>query len=204
MSVYAAGGSRYALSSTLSRPKERPSPLERARQMLAARIARQTAALSRRAAQRLAVSLSPAWQIVDWPHVAPAAGEEHPGFLAIGPSGVFAVSVLNQGRQRVLIAGEVIQIRKWREPHVARARRFAKRVRKALSAAIGVRVPVVPVITFVGTGPISAHGLPAGCITVNLKELPRVLASAGDRITPETARKLAEVAKHPDTWAIFS
>lgn len=204
MSVYAAGGSRYALSGGISRPKQRSSPLDRARQLLATRTARQVAATSKRAAQKLAAHLSPAWRIVDWPDVAVAAGEETPGFLAIGPSGVYAVSVVDQGRQRVMIAGEVIQIRTRREPHVARARRFAKRVRRALTAAIGVRVPVVPVITFVGNGPIGAHGLPTGCVAISHRELHRVLINAGDRISPDTARKLAEVARHPDTWTVLT
>jgi hypothetical protein len=204
MSVYAAGGSSYPLNLEASRSRERQSALDRARQRVATRATRRVAATSHRAAHRLGQQLGPVWRIVDWPDVAAAAGDDHPGFLAIGPSGVYAVSVVDQGRQRVMIAGEVIQIKSRRPPHVARARRFAKRVRRALTDAVGVKVPVVPVLTFVGGGPIGAHGLPTGCLAVSHRELHRVLLGAGDRITADTARKLADVARHPDTWASFA
>jgi hypothetical protein len=64
--------------------------------------------------------LGPAWHVVAWPHVKPLAEQFTPfdqpgaadrtGFLAIGPGGVFAVTVVDHGRSRVMIAGDVVQI----------------------------------------------------------------------------------------------
>ena len=59
---------------------------------------------------------------------------------------------------------------------------------------------MVPILTFVGSGSISAHGLPTGCLIVNYRELDHLLSAAGERISAATARKLAEVASHPATW----
>jgi hypothetical protein len=114
---------------------------------------------------------------------------------------VYAVTVVEHGRQRVLLAGDVVQIQGKRPPYVARARREAKTASDALTAAVGTAVPVVPVLTFVGSGALSAHGLPTGCLVVSHRELDRLLLAAGNKISSATAQKLAEVASHPATWA---
>lgn len=144
--------------------------------------------------------LGPAWQVVEWPDPQVATGDEA-GFLAIGPGGVFAVTVVDHGRRRVMVAGDVVQIQGRRPPYVATARRRAKRTREALSAAVGTKVPVVPVLAFVGSGAISAQGQPTGCVAVAHRELDRVLLASGNKISAATARKLADVANHPATWS---
>lgn len=200
MSVFSASRSSYPLGRAASRRQER-SIGGWARSRHSGRANRRVVAVCERAATRLGQDLGPTWKIVHIPDPdAASVADDHAGFLAIGPSGVFAVSVVDQGRQRVMIAGDVIQIKGTRPPYVLRARKFARTVRSALTASVGTRVPVVPVLTFVGSGAISAHGLPTGCLAVSLKELGAVLLGAGDKIAPETARKLADVASHPLTW----
>lgn len=184
----------------------RTSPLEWARRRRAERGARRLEAAGIRAVHRLE-HLGPAWHVVEWPRTEPpvrdAAGRpprEHASFLAIGPSGVFAVTVAEHGRSRVLIAGDVVQINGRRPAYLIEARRDARRANRVLSAAVGRNVPVVPVLTFVGTGTISAHGLPRDCLVASYRELDRILIAGGARISPATARKLTEVARHPATW----
>ncbi|MPZ27395.1 MAG: hypothetical protein GEV12_13530 [Micromonosporaceae bacterium] len=171
-----------------------------ARQRLAGRDTRKLSAAGQRATHQLE-HLGPAWQVVEWP-VAVTAGrdQDNTGFLAIGPGGVYSVTVVDHGRQRVMVAGDVVQIHGRRPPYIAQARRSAKRVSDALSAVVGTKVPVVPVLTFVGSGAISAHGLPTGCLAVVHRELDRLLLAAGNKISADTARKLADVASHPATW----
>lgn len=186
-------------------PQDNQSPLSWARQRLSARFNRRLAAAGQRAEHRLS-NLGPAWHVVDWPggRVSSQAGDrthQRASFLAVGPGGVYAVSVVDQGRQRVMLAGDVVQIQGKRPPLVANARRDARRASAALSAAVGTRVPVIPILTFVGSGSISAQGLPDGCLVVNYRELDHLLAAAGEKISAVTARKLAEVASHPATWA---
>lgn len=177
------------------------SPLDWARQRLGGRGGRRLSAAGQRATNQLE-HLGPAWQVVDWPDtVQNGTDPDHAGFLAIGPGGVYSVTVVDHGRQRVMLAGDVIQIHGRRPPYVARARRTAKKVSQALSAAVGTNVPVVPVLTFVGSGAISAQGLPTGCLAVAHRELDRLLAAAGNKISADTAKKLADVASHPATWA---
>jgi hypothetical protein len=61
-------------------------------------------------------------------------------------------------------------------------------------------VPVTPVLTFVGSGQISVYGLPKDCLVATHRELDRLLVAGGQRISPATAEKLSQVARHPATW----
>jgi hypothetical protein len=183
-----------------------PSPTEWARRRRADRDARRIVAAGARASTRLD-RLGPNWHIVDWPrsdsqgYYESDPADERAGFLAIGPGGVYAVTVADHGRARVLIAGDVVQINGRRPAYIADARREARRAAKALSAAVGLNVPVAPVLTFVGSGVISVHGLPKEVLVATDKELDRLLISGGARISPATANKLSAVANHPGTWA---
>jgi hypothetical protein len=185
----------------------RISPVEWARRRRAERDARRLEAAGARALTRLD-RLGPAWSIVDWPRTDAAptwpdadGSGERAGFLAIGPGGVFAVTVADHGRARVLIAGDVVQINGKRPAYVAEACRDAKRAGRTMSAAVGLTVPVTPVLAFVGSGVISVHGLPKDCLVATHRELDRLLIAGGARISPATAGKLAAVATHPSTWA---
>ena len=183
----------------------RPSPVEWARRRRAERDARRLEAAGARALTRLD-RLGPAWHIVDWPRTdsqtyEPDPSDNRAGFLAIGPGGVYAVTVADHGRARVLIAGDVVQINGKRPAYVAEARRDAKRAGRAMSSAVGLSVPVTPVLAFVGSGVISVHGLPKDCLVATHKELDRLLIAGGARISPATASKLSAVAQHPATWA---
>jgi hypothetical protein len=204
MTVNAANGSHHRLSGDRAaspRPPEPPrSPVDWARQRLGPRPTRRLSAAGQRAEHRLA-QLGSAWQVVEWPSAAEQTTTDHSGFLAIGPGGVYAVTVVEHGRQRVMVAGDVIQIQGRRPPYVARARRTAKKVSEALTAAVGTKVPVVPVLAFVGSGALSAQGLPTGCLVVPHRDLDRLLLAAGSKISATTAKKLADVASHPATWA---
>ncbi|MCN0152378.1 hypothetical protein [Salinispora arenicola] len=183
----------------------RPSPLEWARRLRAERGARRLEAAGARALGRLD-QLGPAWHVIEWPRtdsidlLRDDAGDERAGFLVIGPSGLHAVTIVDHGRSRVLVAGEVVQINGKRPPYVAEARRDAKRASKALSEAVGLPIPVTPVLTFVGSGVISVYGLPEDCLMATHRELDRLLVAAGNRISPDTAAKLSLVAQHPGTW----
>lgn len=187
----------------------RPGPAEWARRRRAQKEARRIEAAGNRAVARVE-ELGPAWHVVEWPRTdlaAPARHEgakasriEQAGFLAIGPGGIFAVTIADHGRSRVLVAGDVVQINGRRPPYIAEARREAKAASKALSRTVGHTVPVVPVLTFVGTGVISVYGLPQDCLVAPYQDLDRLLAAGGARISAHTAAKLSAVARHPSTW----
>jgi len=199
------GTSRAAPIAAIEAPRQ--SPGEWARRRRAERDARRLEAAGARALTRLD-RLGPAWHIVDWPrtdgnpgYYEPDPADDRAGFLAIGPGGIYAVTVADHGRARVLIAGDVVQINGKRPAYVAEARRDAKRAAKAMSAAVGLTVPVTPVLAFVGSGVISVHGLPKDCLVATHKELDRLLIAGGARISPATASKLSAVASRPTTWS---
>lgn len=181
----------------------RPSPLEWARRRREEKEARRIAAAGHRAAHRL--DPLPDWHVVDVPRTADGDDlygqlADQASFLAIGPGGVFAVSVVEHGRSRVLLAGDVVQINGRRPPYVQKARQEAKRAAVALSRVVGSSVPVVPVLALVGSGPVTYYGLSKECMVTTYRELAGVLANRGERITPSTAAKLSTIARHPSTW----
>ncbi|HEY0700898.1 MAG TPA: hypothetical protein VGD43_24205 [Micromonospora sp.] len=184
----------------------RPGPMEWARRRRAEREARRIEAAGARALTRLD-NLGPAWHVAELPR----AETDNPlldldrrddptTYLAIGPSGLFAVTIADHGRSRVLVAGDVVQINGKRPAYVAQARREARRASKAMSAAVGLTIPVAPVLAFVGSGDISVYGLPKECLVATHRELDRLLVAGGSRISPATAEKLFRVAQAPTTW----
>jgi hypothetical protein len=187
----------------------RANPMEWARRLRAERAARRIEAAGVRALKGLD-HLGSTWHVVDWPRTdQPDAAElggrtsryERAGFLAIGPGGVFGVTVVKHGRSRVLLAGDVVQINGRRPRYVAQARRDARLAATALSRAVGSRVPVTPVLAFVGSGLISVYGLPRGCLVTPHRELGRLLLAGGRRISAATAEKLSHIARRPGTWS---
>ncbi|GHJ46743.1 hypothetical protein Cs7R123_40850 [Catellatospora sp. TT07R-123] len=184
------------------------NPLAWARRLRTDRTLRRMSATEDRAVHRLGRD----WHVIEWPQLPelarsasgePGKPKQPPamGFIAIGPGGIFSVSLAQHGRSRVLIAGDVVQIGGRRPPYISQARRDAKRVAKAMSAAIGQDVKVFAVLAFLGAGPISVNGLPKECIITSFRELDRVLESTGQRISPMTAEKLSQVARNPAIWA---
>jgi hypothetical protein len=160
------------------------------------------------AEDRAAHRLGPQWHVVERPLALPTTGQAAErktpplsGFLVIGPGGIFCISIAQHGRNRVLIAGDVVQISGRRPPYVSQARRDARKAAKALSSAIGQDIKVFPVLAFVGNGSISVNGLPKDCVITSYRELDKVLNATGKRITPATAEKLSQVARSPQIWA---
>jgi len=140
--------------------------------------------------------LGPSWHIVDY-------HPEDPDFLAIGPGGIFQVTVADHGRARVDLAGEVVQIGGHRPPYVALARRDAKRISEQMSAAAGRRIPVVPVVAFLGTGEIVYWGRPPeGIVMTTYGDLGRALNAHGNRISEATIQKLLVVARRVDAATV--
>jgi hypothetical protein len=140
--------------------------------------------------------LGPHWHIVDY-------HPDDPDFLAIGPGGVFQVTVADIGRARVEIAGDVVQINGHRPPYVALARRDAARISEQMSAAAGRRIPVVPVVAFLGRGEVVYYGRPPeGCVVTTYGDLGRALNAHGDRVRQTTIEKLLIVAGAVDSATV--
>lgn len=180
----------------------RQNPIEWARRRREEKDARRIAAAGNRAAHRL--DGLPDWHVVNLPKSPDWVDEyqqaENAGFLAIGPGGVFAVTCVEHGRSRVLLAGDVVQINGRRPPYVQKARAEARRTAIALTRMVGSSVPVMPILALVGSGPVTYYGLSKECLVTTYRELATVLAARGERITPSTAAKLSAVARHPSTW----
>lgn len=173
----------------------RPTPLEWARRLRGQRTYRKANADIDRVVARLE-RLGPEWHFIDSTLLGLGA---HQAFVAIGPGGIFAVTVVSQGRSRVLISGDVVQINGRRPDLLGEAKRLASAVAQALSRTAGITVPVVPVLTFGGTGLLSRFGMTKGCVVMPYRELDNLLRAYGDRLTARTVEKLTSIARHPAT-----
>jgi hypothetical protein len=174
----------------------RSSPLEWIRSRRIERENRRADAAHQRVAERME-SLGHEWRVLD---LQAAAGSDRMSFLAVGPGGVFAVTVKNHGRSRVSFAGDVVQVDGRRPKYVQEARRNAKLAATALSRTAKVSVPVYPVLAFAGSGAISMYGAPKGVIVTSYGELSRVLNARGRRLAQSTVEKLHALASQPSTW----
>ncbi|HEX6870884.1 MAG TPA: hypothetical protein VF163_07285 [Micromonosporaceae bacterium] len=140
--------------------------------------------------------LGPQWRIVDY-------HPDDPDFLAIGPGGIFQVTVADHGRSQVELAGDVVQVNGRRPPYVAMARRDATRISEQISQLAGRRVPVIPVVAFLGTGRVVYYGQPPqGCVVTTYRDIGRALDAHGNRLAPHTIEKLAILAARVDSTNI--
>jgi hypothetical protein len=167
----------------------------RLRQRRTERVRRRRLASRDRVAHRVTM-LGPHWHIVDY-------HPDDPDFLAIGPGGIFQVTVADIGRARVEIAGDVVQIGGHRPPYVALARRDAARISTQMSAAALRRIPVVPVVALLGRGEVVYYGRPPeGCVVTTYGDLRRALNAHGRRIRESTIQKLVAVALRVDSATV--
>jgi hypothetical protein len=174
----------------------RSSPIDWVRSRRAQRESRRAEAHHNRLAQRMG-TLGEDWHVLD---LKEATGTDRDSFLAIGPGGVFAVTVKDHGRSRVQFAGDIVQIDGRRPKYVEEARENAKLAAEALSRCAGVSIPVMPVLAFAGSGKISYYGMPKRCIVTSYQDVARVLNSRGQRLAPDTVDKVFALAVHPATW----
>ncbi|HEY2793700.1 MAG TPA: hypothetical protein VGJ28_15155 [Micromonosporaceae bacterium] len=173
----------------------RITPVEWARRRREEKATKRTDAVRNRALGRLH-RLGEEWQFIE----ASSLGlGRRDAFLAIGPGGVFAVTVKSQGRSRVRLSGDVLQINGKRLDYIGEARRLGDAMSGALSRTAGKTVPVTAVLALAGSGLISVYGLPKGCVVMPYRELDNLLGAYGERISPPTVAKLASVARHPGT-----
>lgn len=176
-----------------NRPDRGPSALDWVRGRRDDRASRKAEAKRARVVQRVEL-LGPQWRVLD-------LDPSDPDFIAIGPGGIFSVTVCDHGRSKVLLAGEVVQIDGRRPPYVAQARREATRISDTLSKAARRRIPVIPLLAFMGNGPIVYYGRPPdGCVVASYRDLGRALDAHGNRLAQGTIEKLCALADHPDTW----
>jgi hypothetical protein len=176
-------------------PSTRPTPLGWSRRRRLEREMSRLSAARNKTKHRLH-RLGPEWQLID----AVALGVDMPdSFLAIGPGGIFAVTVKSQGRSRVLISGDTVQIKGDRPAFVRQVRELARALSTSFTRLAGTRVPVTPILAFSGSGLLSFYGPPKGCLVSVYRELDHLLNAYGRRIANRTVDKLASIARHPAT-----
>lgn len=165
----------------LFRTRTRPEPINTAHAKAAARLG----------------TLGAGWTVLDARELGLETALD---FVAIGPGGIFAVTVHQHGRSKVMFAGETAQIDGRRPPLVRQVRRDAHLISRGLTRMAGTPIPVVPVLAFHGTGKLEFFGVPKGCLITSHRGLASVLRARGQRISANTVAKLVAVATYRPTW----
>jgi hypothetical protein len=173
----------------------RLSPVEWARRRREQKETKRTDAVRNRTMGRLS-RLGAGWHLIELGSLGLGVRE---AFVAIGPGGVFAVTVKSQGRSKVRLSGNVIQINGHRPDYIGEAMRLANAISAAFTRTAGTQVPVTPVLALAGTGLISRYGVPKDCVVMPYRELDNLLGAYGERIRARTVEKLASIARHPAT-----
>jgi hypothetical protein len=124
----------------------------------------------------------PDWQMVK---IQPGA----PDFLAIGPGGLFLVTVVYQGRNTARLTGDLLVIH-GRRRNIGYLRDRAQVVSATLSRRAGVEIPVDPVLALSGAGVLNVYGGPLGVTVTPRRQLPETLNGYGERLAPVTVDKL--------------
>lgn len=150
-------------------------------------------------ARRLARLTRPGggWYIL---HAVPIGGRgtdiDH---VLIGPPGIFTINTKNHPKALVYAGPQMITVNRHPTQYAIKARAEADRAARKLSAAIGIDIPVFPVIAVVGGTAAGAH-TPHGVVVVTAKKLPRWLAGQPARLTGETPGKLFAIARRSSVW----
>ncbi len=126
----------------------RLTPMEWARRRRVQKESERSDAVRNRAMGRLH-RLGDAWHLIEADRLGLGVRD---AFVAIGPGGVFAVTVKSQGRSRVRLSGDVILIDGKRPPYMADARRLADAISTAFTRTAGAKVPVTPVLALRAPG----------------------------------------------------
>jgi hypothetical protein len=123
--------------------------------------------------------------------------------LGIGPTGVFTINAKSHHGKSVWVAGDIVMINGYRQPHVRNSRYEARRVSRTLTRATGLEVPATALVIITGDKEFSVREQPKdGAVRVAtpraavrwIKRQPQTLSVAH-------IDQLFGVARRSTTWA---
>jgi hypothetical protein len=123
-------------------------------------------------------------------------------YLAIGPAGIYTVSVKDQPRDTVAFGSDVIQIRGVRDyDSIPRARAHAELVSRMLGAAVGAgNLRVHGIVAYRKASVLRLGEDPKGVSVVAAQDLAAALGRQGPIMAQRTADKLVMYAANPNIW----
>ncbi|WJZ66380.1 nuclease-related domain-containing protein [Kocuria rosea] len=142
--------------------------------------------------------LGPEWTVL---HAVPVgAGVSDIDHVLIGPAGVFTLNTKNHAGRNVWIGERAILIDGHKQHYLPHARHEAARAGRRLSAVVGERVLVTPVLVLIEQGKLTIKQRPADVKVVTDRDLLRWLKRRRPVLTPERITRIAAAAVVPGTW----
>ncbi|GAA4162775.1 hypothetical protein GCM10022286_22210 [Gryllotalpicola daejeonensis] len=120
--------------------------------------------------------------------------------LAIGPAGVFAITVAHQQSDAVAVHGELLEINGLARPHLALARDLATEAAVSLTHAAGCNVPVRGLIVFIAPQSLSVRDEPDDVGVASDRSLLKWLAGREQVLDGAMVTAIADAAAEPATW----
>lgn len=119
--------------------------------------------------------------------------------VLIGPGGIYTINTKNHPKALVWAGPETISVNRHPTPYAGKARAEADRAARLLSVAVGLQIPVTPVIVVVG-GAVGGDHQPKGVTVVPVKKLAKWLRHQPPLLRPGTVEKLYAIARRSTTW----
>lgn len=144
--------------------------------------------------------LGASWHVL---HSVPGAPDEADiDHVLIGPGGVFVVNSSHRADQAVCLGADTMIVDGKRVHHIQQSRREAARASRALSAAVGFKVPVTGLVLIVGDNRFDVRHQPAdGTVHVSTPRAAiRWLRRLDEEWTGYGVTRIFEFARRSDTW----
>ncbi|WP_439565637.1 nuclease-related domain-containing protein [Microcella sp.] len=160
-------------------------------------------AIGEREVGQLLSTLGPDWMIR---HAVPiGAGTADVDHLVIGPGGVFALNTKRHEKAKIWVGDRVLRVNNQNQRYLDRSLAEARDASARLSRRVGFRVPVTPVLVFVGPDTLkdAREGDRTAPIVVVADHLvPWLRQQSNSGATQEQLDAVRAAADDPATWHI--
>ncbi len=120
--------------------------------------------------------------------------------VVIGPAGVFTLNTKHHPAGRIWVGARTVMVNGTRMPYLRNARHEAERASRLLTAAAGFPVDVQGVVVVIASS-LTVKEHPADVAVIGRRQLRRWLGYQPERLRPETAAAVHDVARRSTTWS---
>lgn len=120
--------------------------------------------------------------------------------VVLGPAGVFTINTKHHPGKAVWVAGRTLLVAGQKQPYIPKAEGEAKAAATLLHAAVGVAVPVRPVLALVGLEKLTVRRAPERAHVLTERHLVRWLLAQPPVLAADELARLLRLAEKPTTW----
>ncbi len=147
---------------------------------------------------RILEKLGPEWTVL---HAVPIGAKDTDiDHVVIGPAGLFTINTKHHRGAKVWVSPKVLMVAGQKMDHLRNSRSEAKRVSKRLLAAVGVNVPVHPLVVVVGARELTIRERPDDVTVLTGAQLLRWLRRQKPVVDEITLAQLRRVASTVRFW----